>query len=190
MIGIRESLHDRVAQRCLPRFTRHRMVHARVSDEVPASCEAAFDLVHDYAARLQWDTLLREAFVEGGGPPGAGAIAVCSGRWLIGGMTLRTVYVSFDRGEVAAVKMLNRAPFFERWAASIRHEPIDAHRSRITYTYNFRARPAWLAFALEPILAGVFRWETRRRLRALAKELARRATHSPRTDEKASIRGE
>lgn len=150
------------------------MVHARVSDEMPASCEAVFDLVHDYGARLEWDTLLREAFVEGGGPAATGAVAVCSGRWIIGGLTVRTVYVSFTRGEVAAVKMVNRAPFFDRWAASIRHEPLGGGRSRIVYTYNFRARPRWLAFVLEPILAWVFRWETKKRLRALAGELRRR----------------
>lgn len=141
---------------------------------MPASCDAVFDLVHDYERRLEWDTLLREAVVEGGGAAGRGAVAVCSGRWLIGGMTLRTVYVSFERGDVAAVKMINRPLFFDRWAASIRHEPLGDDRSRIVYTYNFRARPRFLAFLLEPILALVFRWETRRRLRALRQALAAR----------------
>ncbi len=149
------------------------MVRERVIEEMPASCEAVFDLVHDYARRLEWDTLLRAAFIEGGTVAGTGAVAVCSGRWLVGGMTLRTVYVSFQRGTVAAVKMVNRPPLFARWAASIRHESLGDRRSRIVYTYYFRARPAWLAFLLEPILARVFRWETRRRLRALRAALAR-----------------
>lgn len=150
------------------------MVHARVSEEMPASCEAVFDLVHDYPRRLEWDTLLREAFVEGGGAAARGAVAVCRGRWLVGGLTVRTVYVSFTRGEVAAVKMVDRSALFERWAASIRHEPLGELRSRIVYTYNFRARPRLLAFVLEPILALVFRWETRKRLRALREALALR----------------
>jgi hypothetical protein len=148
------------------------VVHARVSEELPASCEAAFDLVHDYRRRLEWDTLLSRAYVEGDVPAAAGTVAVCSGRWFIGGLTLRTEYVSFTRGEVAAVKMLDRAPFFDRWAASIRHEPLDGGRSRITYTYNFRARPRLLAWLFEPIMAMVFRWETRKRLRALRRALA------------------
>jgi len=149
------------------------VVREHVSEEMPASCEAVFDLVHDYARRLEWDTLLRSAFVEGGGAADKGAVAVCSGRWLVGGLTMRTVYVSFQRGTVAAVKMVNRPPLFRRWAASIRHEPLDARRSRLVYTYHFRASPAWLAFLLEPILARVFRWETRRRLRALRAALSR-----------------
>jgi hypothetical protein len=148
------------------------MVHARVSEEMPASCAEVFAVVHDYERRLTWDTLLREAYVEEGIAAGVGLTAVCTGRWLVGGLTFRTIYVSFEPGVVAAVKMTNRPPFFARWAASIRHEPLGEGRSRITYTYNFRARPTWLAFVLEPLLAIVFRWETRRRLRALQHLLA------------------
>lgn len=148
------------------------MVHAHVTEELPASTEDVFALVHDYERRLDWDTLLRDAYVEGGGPAGKGVVTVCTGRWLVGGLALRTVYVSFEPGVVAAVKMLDPTFFFERWAASIRHEPLGSDRSRITYTYNFRARPGWLAFLFEPILARVFRWETRRRLRALRGALA------------------
>ena len=143
------------------------MIRDAVSEEIPGSCEAVFDLVHDYARRLTWDTLLREAFVEENRAPETGAVAVCSGRWLVGGLTLRTVYVSFQRGKVAAVKMINTPPFFLTWAASIRHERIDDARSRVISTWNFSAKPAFLAFVLEPVLAGFFRWETRRRLRAL-----------------------
>jgi Polyketide cyclase / dehydrase and lipid transport len=156
------------------RHAVHAVVHARVSEEMPASCAAVFDLVHDYHRRLEWDTLLRAAYVEGGGPAARGEIAVCSGRWLVGGLTLRTVYVSFERGEVAAVKMVNQPPLFASWAASIRHEPQGEQRSRVVYTYNFRAKPRWLAWLLEPVLALVFRWETRRRLRALQRELGSR----------------
>jgi hypothetical protein len=151
------------------------MVRARVTEEIPASCTAVFDLVHDYERRLEWDTLLREAFVEGGGAAGRGIVTVCRGRWLIGGLSFRTRYVSFERGVVAAVELLNRPPLFDRWAASIRHHELGSERSRITYTYNFRARPRWLAFLLEPVLAFVFRWETRRRLAALRRALDARS---------------
>lgn len=139
------------------------MIKDAVSEEIPAPCEAVFDLVHDYGRRLTWDTLLRAAYMEGGAAPATGEVAVCSGRWLVGGLTLRTVYVSFRRGKVAAVKMINAPPFFRTWAASIRHEALGPAASRVIYTWNFKARPA----LLEPLLAWFFRWETRRRLRAL-----------------------
>jgi hypothetical protein len=149
------------------------MVHARVSEDLPASAADVFALVHDYDRRLEWDTLLREAYVEGDAAPAKGIVTVCTGRWVLGGFSLRTIYVSFVPGVVAAVKMLNRPPFFERWAASIRHVALGERESRITYTYNFRARPRFLRFLLEPILARVFRWETHRRLRALRGALQR-----------------
>lgn len=143
------------------------MIRDAVSEELPASCETAFDLVHDYKQRLTWDTLLSEAFVEGDGPAANGAVAVCTGKWMVGGISLRTVYVSFRRGKVAAVKMINSPPFFETWAASIRHEPLEDGRSRIIYTWNFRAKPR----VFEPVLALFFRIETRKRLRALRRKL-------------------
>ena len=148
------------------------MIRDAVSEELPASCETVFDLVHDYEQRLTWDTLLREAFVEGNGPAAKGAIAVCTGKWLVGGLSLRTVYVSFQRGKVAAVKMINTPPFFATWAASIRHEPLDGGaRSRIIYTWNFKAKPRFFAFLFEPVMALFFRWETRKRLAALREKL-------------------
>lgn len=147
------------------------MVHDKVSEIVPASCEVAFDVVHDYERRLQWDSLLRDAFVVGGGRAGVGAVAVCTGKRAVGGLRIETVYVSFQRGVVAAVKMVNQPALFLTWAASIRHDAVEGGHSRVTYTYSFKARPRWLAFALEPVLAVIFRIETRRRLRALARFL-------------------
>ncbi|MDP1829514.1 MAG: SRPBCC family protein [Archangium sp.] len=148
------------------------VIRDAVSEVLPASCGAVFELVHDYRQRLTWDTLLREAFVEGDGPAANGAIAVCSGKWLVGGLSLRTVYVSFRPGKVAAVKMINTPPFFATWAASIRHEPLEGGQSRVIYTWNFTAKPKVLAFILEPVMAWFFRWETRKRLRALKRKLA------------------
>lgn len=149
------------------------MVRDTVSAIVPAPCDEAFDVVHDYARRLAWDTLLRDAYVEGDGPAREGAVAVCTGKRSVGGLRIETVYVSFKRGVVAAVKMTNRPPFFDTWAASIRHERVDDASSRVTYTVSFTAKPRWLAWALEPVMRVVFRWETKRRLRALAAYLSR-----------------
>jgi hypothetical protein len=117
------------------------VIRDAVSEDIPASCEEVFDLVHNYGQRLQWDTLLSEAYMEHGAAPAVGQVAVCSGKWVVGGLTLRTVYASFRRGKVAAVKMVNTPPFFRTWAASIRHEPRAAGSSIVTYTWHFNARP-------------------------------------------------
>jgi hypothetical protein len=90
-----------------------------------------------------------------------------------GGIALRTRYVSFDRPKVAAVEMINTPPFFGKWAASIRHVDLGERESQVTYTYSFRAKPRVLRWIVEPIMAVVFRWETRKRLRALRDHFAK-----------------
>jgi hypothetical protein len=146
-----------------------------VSEVIPASCEDVFDLVHDYERRLTWDTLLRAAYLtDGWASAQKGATSVCVGRRSLGGFALKTRYVSFDRPHVAAVEMVNSPPFFGRWAASIKHEPIDDRSSRITYTWSFEAKPRVLRWAFQPVMARVFRWETRKRLRALRDHFSER----------------
>ncbi|MGI8880566.1 MAG: type II toxin-antitoxin system RatA family toxin [Jatrophihabitans sp.] len=141
-------------------------VHIVVTRELPASCAAAFDLVHDYDRRLEWDTLLRAARVEGQ-PIDRGSIGVCTAKRRLGGFSFRFRYVTFRRPELAAVTLISRAPFFRTWAASIRHEPLPDGRSTVCYTMTFGCRPA----LLEPLARAMFRRETRRRLDALVRAL-------------------
>jgi polyketide cyclase/dehydrase/lipid transport protein len=151
------------------------MRRGQVSAVIPAASADVFDLVHDYARRLSWDTLLRAAYLDDGHTAaGKGVTSVCVGRRSLGGFALRTRYVSFDRPKVAAVEMINAPPFFATWAASIRHVDLAPGSSQITYTFHFRAKPRVLRWLLEPIMLRVFRWETRKRLRALAAYFASR----------------
>jgi hypothetical protein len=141
--------------------------HAVVRQVLPAGVDAAFDLVHDYPRRLEWDTLLREAYTVGGVAPGRGVESVCSARRRLGGFSFRTRYVTFDRPRLAAVVLVDPPWPFRTWAASIRHRPL-AHGSELVYTLTFTCRPR----LVEPVALAAFRWETRRRLRALAAHLA------------------
>src|SRR5262245_5201636 len=125
------------------------MAHGKASAMIPAPSEAVFDLVHDYGRRLEWDTLLQAAYlVDGATQAGPGVASVCQGRWYLGSIALKTVYVSFDRPRVTAVKMINTPPFFQTWAASIRHQDIGDGTSQITYQFHFTVKPSWLAFIL------------------------------------------
>lgn len=144
------------------------MKRESVSETIHRTCEDVFDLLHDYGRRLEWDTLLRKAcLLDGAAQAGAGVRSLCAGKWATGGISMVTEYVSFQRGEVAAVKLVNRPPFFKTFAATIRHTPIDASSSQITYIYNFNAKPAWLAWLLEPLMNRRLRKETKKRLAAL-----------------------
>lgn len=144
------------------------MPHGEVRDRIPASASAVFELLHDYTRRLEWDTLLQRAFLHDEFPKAAkGAISTCQGRPFLGGIALTTEYIRFARGEVAAIRMLNRPIFFESFAASIRHDAISDSESTITYKFRFTARPKWLRWILHPIMSVVFRFETKKRLSAL-----------------------
>lgn len=150
------------------------MPRESVSIVISASCESVFDLIHDYDRRLQWDSLLRKAYLcDGAKQAGEGVRSVCAAKWIVGGTTIKSEYVSYRRGEVAAVKMLNSPPFFQAFAATIVHEPLDEQRSRVTYIYNFKAKPTWLAWLLEPIMNFLLLKEIKGRLKALKAFLER-----------------
>lgn len=151
------------------------MPKASVSEIMPASAATVFEIVHDYERRLEWDSLLQSAYIEGGGPAGTDKIAVCKGKTQFLGIEMRTVYVSFQPGKVAAIKMVNRPIFFESFAASIRHFDRDDGGSELIYEFNFTARPSILAPILEPFMNLAFKAETRNRLRALSKYIERGA---------------
>jgi hypothetical protein len=145
------------------------MAHGEVSAIIPASSQEVFDLLHDYNRRLEWDTLLQAAYLEDGYLlADKGVTAVCVGRASLGGLVLKTVYVTFERPRLAAVKMVNKPPFFQSWAASIRHQDVSVNESRITYTFHFTTRPRFLGFILDRLIKKIFVWETKKRLQALA----------------------
>jgi hypothetical protein len=144
------------------------MPHGEASEIIPAPSHAVFDLLHDYSRRLEWDTLLQAAYLDDGqSAAGVGVTSVCVGRRSLGGIALRTIYVTFQRPSLAAVKMVNAPPFFEAWAASIRHEDMPSGESRITYKFHFTSKPRLLRFILDPIMQRIFLWETHKRLQAL-----------------------
>jgi hypothetical protein len=155
------------------------MAHGSVSAIMPAPSTAVFDLLHDYDRRLEWDTLLRAAYLaDGHTAAGKGVTSVCVGRRSLGGLAFKTVYVTFERPTRAAVKLVNAPPFFESWAASIQHQDLSARESRITYTFHFIVKPRLLRPLLDPLIERVFRWETQKRLRALQHHLVRGTTPS------------
>jgi hypothetical protein len=136
--------------------------------DIDAPCDRVFDVIHDYGARLEWDTLLSKAcIVDGSKEAGLGVKTLCVGGSTVAGFGMETVYISFDRPHVAAVRMTRGPWFVASFAASIRHKALGENRSRVTYKFRITGRPKWLVFVLDPILRVVFRRETRRRLGSL-----------------------
>ena len=161
------------------------MPRETVSIEIAAPCQAVFDVLHDYGCRLEWDTMLREARLLGGATvAGIGVRSVCAGTWRSAFLALETEYIRFEPGRVAAVKLTNRPPFFERFAATIRHDAVSEIRSRTTYIYSFHARPRFLAPLLEPIMNAILRREVQKRLRSLRSFLESQSVHRARGERK------
>ena len=147
------------------------MPAASIMQEMPCSSAEVFALLHDYSRRLEWDTLLREArLTRGCTIAQKGATSLCIGKHLGGCIGIETKYLTFKPGEVAAVEMINDTPFFEHFAASIRHTETPTG-SLATYRFQFTARPRYLRWILHPVMRYVLQWETRKRLKALAQFL-------------------
>lgn len=150
------------------------MPSGTVTCKMSCSSELVFELLHDYSRRLEWDTLLSEARLTRGCTAAAkGATSLCVSKSRFGRIGIETRYVTFSPHSIAAVEMINQPPWFESFAASIRHSDA-ADGSEITYKFHFTAKPRVLRWLLEPLMAFFLRRETERRLRALSAFLAAR----------------
>lgn len=148
--------------------------------EIDAPSWLVFDIIHDYQRRLDWDSLLSKAQVlEPNTQAAVGVCTRCVGKWTSGWMVMDTRYVSFDRGRVAAVTLINRPWLFESFHATIRHETITENRSRVIYIYSFACRPKWFGWLSEPIVNRLLLCETRKRLHALRDYIDRSAQQNP-----------
>jgi hypothetical protein len=148
------------------------MQSVEASIEVRADPEVVFDRVHDYDRRLEWDTFLQEArLLDGAGRAGLGVKTRCTARSGFAGLAMDTVYISFDRPRVAAVKMIQGPGILQNFAASIRQEEIRPGVTRVTYRFQFTTRPRWLRPLLNRLAAFLFLRETRKRLAALKRHI-------------------
>ena len=145
-----------------------------VAIEICASPEAVFDLIHDCARRLEWDPFLKEArLLEGAKAAGLGVKTRCTAGNGLAGLAMETVYVSFDRPRVAAVRMTRGPAILETFAASLRQEDIGFGLTRVSYRFNFSIRPRSLRAVAGPITSVLFRRKARHRLKALKSYLER-----------------
>ena len=139
------------------------MTRTALSITLNADSNTVFDLIHNYDQRLTWDTMLSEARLLGGAPAAdLGVRSLCVGNWQTGWMPMETVYVSFQRGKVAAVKLVNNPPLFNSFSATIRHKETEVG-STLTYIYHFRAKLKML----DPLINWMLKREVHKRLRAL-----------------------
>jgi hypothetical protein len=147
--------------------------HKRFNFPMPANEAIVFDAFHYHHWRMRWDSLVSATHVVGDAPcPFVGAVTENAGAGVLRGLSMRTQFVSYEPSRVAAATMLGRSFPFTRWAASMRHRPTALNQSLLIYTYSFEVGPTVLRWVLEPIVKGIFDWQTRRRFARLRDFLA------------------
>ncbi len=138
------------------------------SIDINASSATVFELIHSYDIRLEWDSMLCEAkLLDGAVKAAKGVRSRCVGNWKCLWLAIEADYLSCEPGKVAAVEMVNSPLFFDKFAATIRHDDLEDGRSKVTYIYHFAAKPRWLAFLFEPIMRFCLNREVTQRLVAL-----------------------
>jgi hypothetical protein len=146
---------------------------------IRADRATVFALTQDYAGRLSWDPFLRVARLLGGATaPAVGVRAWCAA-WY--GLGMETEYVTFTPPTVTAVRMTRGPALLASFAGSWRFEDAGPGTTRVVFRYHLKARPRWLRPLLEPLLAAVFRRDTRLRLDALKRVAENPAQHEPRS---------
>jgi hypothetical protein len=140
------------------------VVHDRFEYEMPAPAGIVFDAFHYHQWRHEWDSLVNATHVLGGAAcPYVGAMTENSGGGFLKPLAMRTRFISYQPGKIAAARMEGRAFPFARWAASMRHLPGPGPNSLMVYTYSFECAPRPLRWLLEPITKLVFDWQTHKR---------------------------
>lgn len=106
--------------------------------EIDASVETVFDLTQDYGKRLTWDTFLKKAeLIEGATEAAKGVKAFCVAK---NGIGMETVYVSFNRPDVTAIKMTKGPFMFRSFAGSWQFREIEEHKTEVVFSYSFSLR--------------------------------------------------
>ncbi len=138
------------------------------SIQIKAPTRTVFDLIHNYGRRLEWDPMLSEARLLGDATVVTlGARSRCVGNWKCFWLPIEATYIAFESGKVATVSMDNRTLFFGEFNATIRHNELDDAHSEVTYVYQFKSKPRWLAFLFEPIMNSTLKREVKHRLKFL-----------------------
>lgn len=135
-----------------------------VRDEIRRSQSELFDLSQNYDRRMEWDSYLSEAYLlHGATAAGTGIDSFCRST---SGAVLISRYVSYKPPVVAAVTMTQGPAVLQRFSGSWRFKPLGSTLTEVAFTYNFRTRPAWLRWLVEPVVAYFYRRDMIRRLAA------------------------
>lgn len=130
---------------------------------VAKPAERVFMLSQDYERRLAWDNYLSEAHLLGGAKVAAvGVESHCKSR---GGSVMVSKYIAYSPPSHAAVEMVQGPWIFSRFGGTWRFREVSG-ATEVQFIYNFKVRPGWLRWLLEPIIGALYRRDMQRRVEA------------------------
>jgi ribosome-associated toxin RatA of RatAB toxin-antitoxin module len=139
-------------------------VRVTVSGEVKRSQADLFHLSQCYTRRLEWDAYLLEAHLLGNASEAAvGVDSFCKST---SGTVMISRYISYSPPVVAAVSMVQGPRILGSFSGSWRFKSLENGSTQVKFIYNFKTRPAWLRWLIEPAVAYFYRQDMERRLAA------------------------
>ncbi|KRP45750.1 hypothetical protein TU73_11440 [Pseudomonas libanensis] len=152
------------------------IMRGRIVLTMPATAAATFEAFHNHRVRLEWDTLLSRAEIEGGGcHPYIDAISYNQGRGWKRCLSMRTRFVNYRTSELTSAVLVEPSGPFAWWAATMRHRDLSGGTSELVYSFTLQLRPAVLARLVNGLAIRVFEYETRKRFLALDQYLTHQA---------------
>ena len=135
--------------------------------DIEARVEDCFDGAQGDSSRKGWDPFVREIEAE-----------KLNGRFPQKGTKVRVVawhrlemvceYLKYDRPYLAMIRMIDGPIFLKKFAGTWRFLYLDHQKTAVIFLYNFEMQEGWKL--LERPAQFYFRWEMKRRLRALKKQ--------------------
>ncbi|WP_433937083.1 type II toxin-antitoxin system RatA family toxin [Sorangium cellulosum] len=133
--------------------------------EIDAASDELFALGQDYDLRLEWDPFLREMRYRDGATEPAVGVRV----WVRAknGLSMEARYITMNPPEQVAIAMTEGPPIFRQFSGAWLFKALSPRRTRVTFRYNFTARPRVIAPVMEPIMAAVLKRDIEKRLAGL-----------------------
>lgn len=147
------------------------MPRVESSVEIDLLVDTAFRLSQTYGPlRYRWDPFVHEQHLLGGATAaGKGVRTSTTSRHRL---TMVSEYVSFRPPHQVGMKMVEGPWFFEQFSGGWSFQELDGDRTRATWRYTFRCRPALLRPVAERIGVWYLGRDIDRRLDAFAKACA------------------
>ncbi len=131
--------------------------------DVKAPQLEAFDYAQHYANRKTWDPFIARLEPRDVKERPSKGEHVRVTAWQ--GLNMTCEYLKYDRPKCVTIKMTDGPRFLKSFAGTWRFVYLDSEQTAVIFLYTFEMTPLWQW--MHPVVEGYFRWDMKRRLKAL-----------------------